>query len=320
MMASGLWVGDVPPELAEVSVGELASLDDESFWKLAASQYDDHEFDSFDVDNGFWHEASQQTANIMDDGEEKSASKGSSRFAKPETMENLQLTPAKTRNQTNWAVRTWMSWRLARIQAAQPNDEMPPRLTQMLKSKLCKWLFFVVEVRRQDSKRYPGTTLHGILCGIQRHVRKQKPSQASETIDFFSNPEFKFLRDVLDAQMKDLRSHGVGSSKKQAEHCWYDCKPVGHNPLGNTVCRLCRKAEIPGYKTNHSLRVSAATRLFQKDVDEQLTPKFSSSATYHSIASSPSTASSPEYSRMFLSSYQLSVNLKLPVGGLELTC
>lgn len=34
-MASGLWVGDVPPELAEVSVGELTSLD-ESFWKLAA--------------------------------------------------------------------------------------------------------------------------------------------------------------------------------------------------------------------------------------------------------------------------------------------
>ena len=85
----------------------------------------------------------------------------------------------------------------------------------MSKSELCKWLsFFVVEVRRQDSKRYPGTTLHGILCGIQRHVQKQKPR---ETIDFFSDPGFKFLRDVLDAQMKDLCSHGVRSSKKQAE-------------------------------------------------------------------------------------------------------
>ena len=54
------------------------------------------------------------------------------------------------------------------------------------------------------------------------------------------------------------------------QECWYDCKPVGHNPLGNTVRRLCRKAEVPGYKTNKSLWVSAATRLFQKDVDEQL--------------------------------------------------
>ena len=31
----------------------IASLGDESFWKLAASQYDDHEFDSFDVDDRF---------------------------------------------------------------------------------------------------------------------------------------------------------------------------------------------------------------------------------------------------------------------------
>ena len=75
---------------------------------------------------------------------------------------------AKTRNQTDRAVCMWMSWRLARIQAAQPNDEIPPRLTQMSKSKLCKWLsLFVVEVHRQDSKHYPGATLHGILCGIQ---------------------------------------------------------------------------------------------------------------------------------------------------------
>ena len=66
----------------------------------------------------------------------------------------------------------------------------------------------------KDGKRYLGVTLHGILCGIQRHVQKQKPR---ETIDFFNDPEFKFLRDVLDAQMKDLCSHGVGSSKKQAE-------------------------------------------------------------------------------------------------------
>ena len=50
--------------------------------------------------------------------------------------------------------------------------------------------------------------------GIQRHVQKQKPR---ETIDSFSDPEFKFLRDVLDAQMKDLCSHCVRSSKKQAE-------------------------------------------------------------------------------------------------------
>ena len=71
-------------------MGKLTSLDDELFWKLAASQYDDHEFNSFTIDKWFWQEAAQQTANIKDDGNEKSTSKGSSRFAKPETIANLQ--------------------------------------------------------------------------------------------------------------------------------------------------------------------------------------------------------------------------------------
>ena len=34
--------------------------------------------------------------------------------------------------------------------------------------------------------------------------------------------------------------------------------------------RLCEQAGIKGYKTNHSLRVTAATRLFQSGMDEQL--------------------------------------------------
>jgi len=33
---------------------------------------------------------------------------------------------------------------------------------------------------------------------------------------------------------------------------------------------LCQKAGIGGYKTNHSLRVTVATRLFQNGMDEQL--------------------------------------------------
>jgi hypothetical protein len=33
---------------------------------------------------------------------------------------------------------------------------------------------------------------------------------------------------------------------------------------------MCKKAGIDGYKTNHSLRATAATRLYQSGVDEQL--------------------------------------------------
>lgn len=51
---------------------------------------------------------------------------------------------------------------------------------------------------------------------------------------------------------------------------WYTCTPVGHNTLTNTMKRICGQAGVTGYKTNHSLRVTTATRLFQKGVDEQL--------------------------------------------------
>lgn len=51
---------------------------------------------------------------------------------------------------------------------------------------------------------------------------------------------------------------------------WYMDMPIGHNVLGKTVGRLCQKAGIRGYKTNHSLRATCATRLFDEGVDEQL--------------------------------------------------
>ena len=57
---------------------------------------------------------------------------------------------------------------------------------------------------------------------------------------------------------------------KPTDECWYSREPVGHNPLGSTVKRLCEKAGIVGFKTNHSLRVTCATRLFRSGVDEQI--------------------------------------------------
>ena len=45
---------------------------------------------------------------------------------------------------------------------------------------------------------------------------------------------------------------------------------VGHNTLSQTVKRLCQEAGIQGFKTNHSLRVTKVTRLFQSGADEQL--------------------------------------------------
>ena len=57
---------------------------------------------------------------------------------------------------------------------------------------------------------------------------------------------------------------------KPKDNQWYTRQAVGHNVLGGTVKRLCEKANIPGRRTNHSLRASAATRLFHANVPEQM--------------------------------------------------
>ena len=51
---------------------------------------------------------------------------------------------------------------------------------------------------------------------------------------------------------------------------WYSGKPIGHDTLDKTVARMCSLGGIGGYRTNHSLRTTAATRLYQAGVDGQL--------------------------------------------------
>ncbi|KXJ08398.1 hypothetical protein AC249_AIPGENE15534 [Exaiptasia diaphana] len=51
---------------------------------------------------------------------------------------------------------------------------------------------------------------------------------------------------------------------------WFTANPVGHNPLGNTVGRLCQKAGIEGHFTNHSLQATSATRGLEAGVPEKL--------------------------------------------------
>lgn len=51
---------------------------------------------------------------------------------------------------------------------------------------------------------------------------------------------------------------------------WFKNMAMGHNQLSKVVKTICIVAGISGYKTNHSLRATCATRLFEKGVDEQL--------------------------------------------------
>ncbi len=57
---------------------------------------------------------------------------------------------------------------------------------------------------------------------------------------------------------------------KVTAHTWYQDCPLGINAVAKVVNTLMTRAGIPGRFTNHSLRVTAATRKFNTSVKEQV--------------------------------------------------
>ena len=62
--------------------------------------------------------------------------------------------------------------------------------------------------------------------------------------------------------------------KKYDVNCWYQDHPVGVNKLQSVVRDVCRMGNLPGFYTNHSLRATAATHLYQNNYDEQIIQEF----------------------------------------------
>ena len=51
---------------------------------------------------------------------------------------------------------------------------------------------------------------------------------------------------------------------------WYTKRPIGKNFLSKFVRKMCTNAGVNGNKTNHSLRATCVTRLYESQLDEQL--------------------------------------------------
>ena len=62
----------------------------------------------------------------------------------------------------------------------------------------------------------------------------------------------------------------VQSLKKPKPFCWYSTMPVGINNVRKVIGRLLKDAGLDGYFTNHSLRRTCATRLFQAGTSSKL--------------------------------------------------
>ena len=121
-----------------------------------------------------------------------------------------------------------------------------------------------LEYQENVSKNNPGGLKH-------RNITPKTVTHYENT----SNPSRCFIR-LYKLYMSKCPENPVGDAfflrplPRQRINQWYSCQPIGHNTLGSTVKRLCDKAGIGGNRTNHSLRASAATRLFHGNVPEQL--------------------------------------------------
>ena len=49
---------------------------------------------------------------------------------------------------------------------------------------------------------------------------------------------------------------------------WYAKAPVGRDSLNKVVKKMCQEAKIEGNKTNHSLRATGTTQLYERGVPE----------------------------------------------------
>ena len=114
------------------------------------------------------------------------------------------------------------------------------------------------------SKNHPG--------GLKGRKITQKVVLHHTNLD---NPQRCFVRLFklyLDKCPQEAPPHALylRPSTNPTTSCWYSKCPLGHTTLSKTVSRLCQSAGIPGFKTNHSLRATATSRLYHCGVDEQL--------------------------------------------------
>ena len=123
--------------------------------------------------------------------------------------------PTKTREQTEWAVRVWKEWALAR-NTRLLSDEQPFSVTfcDLTGSEMDFWLSrFVLEVRKKNGDPYPPNTLYQLICGLQRQLRERGHAD----IKLFDNPSLHDFRTTLDGEMKRLNGTGNYLNKKQAQ-------------------------------------------------------------------------------------------------------
>ena len=98
-------------------------------------------------------------------------------------------------------------------------------------------------------------------------VQENRPRCLVYLLDSYLNklPQMAFKEDILYCRPKT-------KAPLDEKSPWYDAIPVGRNKLGSMVKEMCAEAGIL-VRTNHSLRATGVTTMFQASVPEQMIQK-----------------------------------------------
>ena len=149
----------------------------------------------------------------------KAKEQESKRFRPVSAEEVTQLSspyvPQSTNRSTTWAKSVFETWNTNR------SEKCPESFLEECRdpATMEKWLkLFVAEgMYNQAGEPYPPDTIYCILTGILRFMRQATPRCEVPNFLDRKNPDFRELHSVTDHIYRQLRSAGIGSSKKTTE-------------------------------------------------------------------------------------------------------
>lgn len=131
--------------------------------------------------------------------------------------------------------------------------------------------FRVEEINGKKSLRYVDMATKTFGGGMKCQRIQPKDVRHFENTDSHNRCHIRLFEKFLSKRPADVDRFYLQSAKNWEDKLqWYTNRPLGKNQLSAVVKNMCTAVGIQGNKTNHSLKATCATRLYQANVDEQL--------------------------------------------------
>ena len=136
-----------------------------------------------------------------------------------------------------------------------------------------RFQLIVVQLQWKSILRYSQDWANNHYGGIQDHT----PRKYVDVYGHLVNPErcpvaiYRSNTSRCPKPLDLLPGFYLYPKGKPSDAVWFVRSPVGRYALSGIVADICSVGGLDDYRTNHSLMSTAPTRLYDADVDEQLT-------------------------------------------------